>query len=59
MHDRSLHRGRKHCCRYCLHASIIEKILRRHIKDSFEINGKQAIKMPKKGMLNSKILKEK
>ena len=29
-----LHRGRKHFCRYCLHAFI---------------NGKQTIKMPKKG----------
>ena len=49
MHDHSLHRGRRHFCRYFLHAFITEKILKRHIKDCFKINGKQTIKMPKKG----------
>ena len=29
--------------------SITEKILKRHIKDCFKINGKQTIKLPKKG----------
>ena len=48
MYDHSLHRGRKHFCRYCLHAFIREKILKRHFKDCFEVNGKQTIKMPKK-----------
>ena len=60
MYDHLLHRGRKHFCCYCLHAFITEQILKRHIKDCFKINGKQTIKMPKKGnMLNSKILKKK
>ena len=36
-------------CRYCLHAFIIEEILKLHIKDWFKINGKQRIIMPKKG----------
>ena len=45
----SLHRGRKHFCRYQVHAFITEEILKRHIKDCFKINGKQTIKMPKKG----------
>ena len=45
----SLHRGRKHFYRYCLHAFIAEEILKHHIKDCFKINGKQMIKMPKKG----------
>ena len=49
MYDRSLYRGRKHFCRYCLHAFITEEILKCHIKDCFKINGKQTIKMPKKG----------
>ena len=49
LYDHSLHRGRKHCCRYCLNAFITEEILKRHIKDCFKINGKQTIKMPKKG----------
>ena len=60
MYAHSLHRGRKHCCRYCLHAFITEEILKSHIKDCFKINCKQTIKMPKKGnMLNSQVLKEK
>ena len=49
MYDHLLHRRRKHICRYCLHAFIIEKILKRHIKDYFKTNDKQTIKMPKKG----------
>ena len=44
----SLHNGKKVLCRCCLHAFITEEILKRHIKDIFKINGKQAIKMPKK-----------
>ena len=39
-YDHSLHRG---------HAFITEEILKHHIKDYFKINGKQTIKMPKKG----------
>ena len=49
MYDHTLHRGRKHFCRYCLHAFVTEEILKRHIKDYFKINGKQRIIMPKKG----------
>ena len=43
-----LHRGRKHFCRYCLHAFITEEILNHYIKDFFKINCKQTIEMPKK-----------
>ena len=49
MYDHSLHRRRKHFCCYCFHAFITEDILKCHIKDSFEINGKQTIKTAKKG----------
>ena len=35
-------------CHY-LQAFSAEEILKRHIKDCFKINGKQEIKMPKKG----------
>ena len=49
MYDHSLHRERKHFCRYCLDAFIKEEILKRHIKDCFKINGKQRIIIPKKG----------
>ena len=49
MYDHSLNRETKHFSRCCLHAFITEKILKRHIKDCFKINGKQTIKLPKKG----------
>ena len=49
MYDHLLHRGRKHFCCYCLHAFITEEVLKCHIKDCFNINGKQTIKMPKNG----------
>ena len=60
IYDHSLHRGKKiFFCRYCLHASITEDVLKFHIKDCSKINGKQTIKMSKKvNMLNSKISKE-
>ena len=48
MYDHSSHRGRKYFCRYFLHAFVTEEVLKRHIKDSFKINGKQRIIMPKK-----------
>ena len=48
MQDHTLHRERKHFCRYCLQAFSIEEILKRHIKDCIEINGKQRDVMPKK-----------
>ena len=35
-------------CRYRLHAFVKEEILKHHIKYSFQINGKQRIKMSKK-----------
>ena len=57
MHYHILHRGRKHFCRYCLYTFGTEEILKHHIKDCFKINGKQRIKMHKKGM--PKILREK
>ena len=60
MYDHSLHRGRKHFCRYCLEAFSTEEILKSRIKDCFKINGKQRIIMPKEGnLLNLKIMKEK
>ena len=49
MYDYSLHRGRKHFCRYSLHAFITEEILNRHSKNHCKIDGKQTIKMPKEG----------
>ena len=48
MYDHLLHRGRKNFCRCCLHAFVIEEILKRHINDCFKINGKQTITMRKK-----------
>ena len=43
MYDNSLHYGRKHFCRYCLHAFIRKEKLKRYI------NGKQTINVPKEG----------
>ena len=60
MYDYTLHRGRKHYCRYCLEAFRTADALKTHIKNCFKINGKQRSKMPKKkkNMLNSKIMRE-
>ena len=48
MYENTLHRGRKHFCRYCLQAFRTGEKLKCHIKDCPKINGKQTIKMPKK-----------
>ena len=40
MYDHSLHGGKKHFCRYCLHAFIAEEIFKSHIKDCFKTTGK-------------------
>ena len=49
MYDHTLHRGRKHFCRYFLQAFSREKILKSHIKDCFKINDKQRIVISEKG----------
>ena len=49
MYDHTLHRGRKHFCHYCLQAFKIAEKLKCYIKYCFKINGKQTIKVPKKG----------
>ena len=48
MNDHKLHHGKKHFCCYCLQAFSTKKILKRHIKDCFKINGKQKAIMAKK-----------
>ena len=48
MYDHTLHRGRRHFCPpYCLQVVSTVEILTYHIKDGFNINGKQRILMPK------------
>ena len=49
MHNQSKHRERKHFCMYCLQCVSSESILAKHTNNCLTINGKQAIKMPKKG----------
>ena len=49
MYDHSLHRGRKHFCRYYLQVFSTEEMLKSHINGCFKINSKQRIIMPKKG----------
>ena len=46
MYDHTLH---LHFCLYSLQIFSTEKILKRHIKDRFEINSKQYNKIPKTG----------
>ena len=47
MYIHTLHHGEHFCC-YRLHTFSTEKILKRHIKDFFQINGIQRIRMSKK-----------
>ena len=47
MCNHKLSRGRNYLCLYCLQAFSTEEILKGHIKDCFNINGKQRIEMPK------------
>ena len=55
-----IHWGRKYFCSFYLQTFSTEEILKCHIKDCFEINGKQRIKMLKKvNTLNSNIMKGK
>ena len=49
MYEQTLHRGRRHFCRYYLQAFRTAEKLKCHIKDFFKINVKQTIKMSKKG----------
>ena len=49
MYDHTLHRGRKHFCRYCLQAFSPHEILKCHINNCVNINGKQRIEMPENG----------
>ena len=49
MFSQTKHQHRQHFCRYCLQSFTSEEILQKHKKDCLVINGKQAIKMPKKG----------
>ena len=47
MYDNTLPRWRKHFCTYCLQAFRAEEKLKYHIKDWFNIDVKQKIKIPK------------
>ena len=60
MFDHTLHRGRKHFCRYCLQAFSSEEILKCHIIDCLKLMANKELKRLKKvNMLNSKIMKDK
>ena len=49
MFDQTKHNCKKHFCMYCLQCFSREDVLTEHVKNCLSINGKQAIKMPKKG----------
>ena len=49
MYNQLKDKERKHFCMHCLQCVSPESILAKHTNDCLTINGKQAIKMPKKG----------
>ena len=49
MYSYSNHKAKKHFCMHCLQCFSSEQILSNHKEICIEINGKQAIKMPKVG----------
>ena len=49
MFDQTKHNCKKHFCMYCLQCFSRKDVLAEHVKNCLSINGKQAIKMPKKG----------
>ena len=49
MYKQSKHKSKKHFCMHCLQCFSTEIILKNHKLNCLIINGKQAIKMPKKG----------
>ena len=57
MYDRTLHRGKKHFCGYCLQAFSTKEILKCHINNCFKINSKKGLRCLKKvSTLNSKMM---
>ena len=48
MYNQSLHRDRKHICRYCFQSFSTTKILEKQANDCLEFNDKQMAKMVKK-----------
>ena len=60
MHDYTVHLGRQIFCCYGLQSFKTEDMLKCHINECFNINGKQNFKMSKKvSMLHSKIIRGK
>ena len=49
MYQHTLHRRRKHFCRFWLQDFSTKEILKRRIKNCFKINGKQIILMLNEG----------
>ena len=49
MYQQTKHKERKHFCMHCLQCFSSERVLNNHKENCIIINGKQAIKMPKKG----------
>ena len=49
MHNKTKHKEKKHFCMYCLQNFSQLQILLKHKDNCIVVNGKQAIRMPKKG----------
>ena len=48
MYNKTKHKEKKHFCMYCLQNFTTEQILLKHKDNCMVVNGKQAIRMPKK-----------
>ena len=49
MYNKTKHKEEKHFCMYCLQNFTTDQILLKHKDNCMVVNGKQAIRMPKKG----------
>ncbi|CAB3991349.1 Gastrula zinc finger [Paramuricea clavata] len=45
----SKHAHKQHFCLHCLHSCVSEKVLEKHKETCLEVNGTQAVKLPKEG----------
>ncbi|CAB3980253.1 Gastrula zinc finger [Paramuricea clavata] len=49
LHSVSKHEHKQHFCLHCLHSCVSEEALEKHKETCLEVNGTQAVKLPKEG----------
>ena len=49
MYNQTKHKEKKHFCKYCLQCFSSERVLNNHKENCIQVNGTQAVNMPKKG----------